>query len=167
MGLTWDRVDLKVGIIRLDPGERKNEEVRTVYLNDEMMREMVTLHTKRRQGCPYVFHGNGQLIKRFTRPCKTACKKAGLEEKLFHDFIRTSARNDIRAGIPERVVMKTKGWKTRSVLDRYNILNDQDLKEAALKQQAFMDSKGVTEKMVTKTVTISDQAVSFNAQVNA
>lgn len=153
LNLTWDRVDLKQGIISLNPGETKNDEARTIYLNDELKGEMRALYINRRSGCRYVFQRNGERIKRFTRAWRTACKSAGLNGRLFHDFRRTSARNDIRAGIPERVVMKTKGWKTRSVLDRYNIVNVQDLKEAALKQQVFIDSQTIPE-MVTKTVTM-------------
>ena len=36
LGLIWDKVDLKQGIFTLDPGETKNEEGRTLYLNEEL-----------------------------------------------------------------------------------------------------------------------------------
>jgi integrase len=141
LNLTWDKVDLKQGIITLNPGETKNEKARTIYLNEELAREMRTLYANQRLGCPYVFHRDGKKIKRITRAWGTACIKAGLCEplrdeksdpvirkskkgkekivmvptKLFHDFRRTGVRNMVRAGVSERVAREISGHKTRSV----------------------------------------------------
>jgi len=184
--LTWNKVDLKQGTIRLDFGETKNKEARTIYMNEELFKEMKALHSQRRLGCPYVFHRNGNKIKRFTRTWNRACIKAGLwrplkdsdgksvvvkrkdgsEElvkvptKIFHDFRRTAVRNMIRAGIPERVAMMISGHKTRCVFDRYNIVSDQDLREAAMKQQSFINSQN-SDEMVTILVTV-DQKLAKN-----
>ena len=155
---TWDKVDLEQGTVRLDPGEAKNEEARILYMPDELLQEIRKLHGQRRLGCPYVFHRDGQPIKDFRGSWDSACIKAGLFEvvkdeqgsetkvptKIFHDFRRTAIRDMVRSGTPERVAMEISGHKTRSVFDRYNIVSDQDLREAANRKQAYHEKQDST-----------------------
>ncbi|MGD8764477.1 MAG: site-specific integrase [Desulfobacteraceae bacterium] len=145
-GLTWSQVDLAQGIVRLEVGETKNDDARTVYLDDELneiFRRQWESRKENKKLVPYVFtnkDGEGR-IKDFRGAWNAACKKAGIGKRLFHDFRRTAVRNMIRSGIPERVAMMISGHKTRSVFDRYNIVSDADLKIAAQKQESYLETQ--------------------------
>jgi integrase len=154
--LTWSQVDRDQGIVRLEPGEAKNDEARTVYLDDEVKEVFVAQWESRKKSgklLPYVFLNKQgtDRVKRFDKAWATACRKAKIGTRLFHDLCRTAVRNMVRAGIPERVAMMVSGHKTRSVFERYNIVSDTDLKMASQRQDEYL--KG---QMVTKTVTTAN-----------
>lgn len=144
--ITWTHVDLNQDIVRLEVGETKNDEGRTVYLDDEskdIFNHQWKLRKEKGVLIPYVFPnqiGTGP-IKDIRRSWFTALKKAGLQRRLFHDFRRTAVRNMVRSGIHERVAMMISGHKTRSVFDRYNIVNQTDLKIAAKRQAEYMENQ--------------------------
>lgn len=157
LSLTWAHVDQKQGIVRLEPGTTKNDEGRTVYL-DEELKAVIEEQWERRirlgSALPWVFlnrEGTGR-IPRIKGTWETACRRAGTPGKLFHDFRRTACRNMVRAGVPERVAMMISGHKTRSVFERYNIVSDTDLKLAAAKQEAYLQT--VTGKGTGKVTPI-------------
>lgn len=144
--LRWNQVDLENSIVRLETGETKNDEARTVYLDKEL--QEVFLAQKARQKelskiSNYVFPNEDgtDKIRNFRKSWKSACKKAKIGDKLFHDFRRTAVRNMVRAGIPERVAMMISGHKTRSVFERYNVVSETDLRVASQKQEAYLEAQ--------------------------
>jgi integrase len=158
-GLRWSNVDAAAGIIRIDT--TKSGEPRTLpysvlpALADLIAhRRDVTDQVQRRRGIvvPWVFHRNGERIRYWRRAWTSACIAAGLGQEIRdpatghlvgkvalrvpHDYRRSAARNLSRAGVPEGVIMKLCGWKTRSVFDRYRIVAERDLAEGLAKLAA-------------------------------
>ena len=77
-----------------------------------------------------------------------------------HDLRRTAVRNMIRAGISEKRAMEISGHKTRSMFDRYNITDEQDVKEDGKKLQRYLERKA---RVGTKVGTVPEEAESADS----
>lgn len=141
LSLTWGQVDVARGTVRLDPGTTKNDEGRLFPY--DVLPDLVAVIEARWKAklaleakgviCPFVFHRNGRPVKSFRKAWENACEDAGCPGKIPHDFRRTAVRNLVRAGIPEKTAMQLTGHKTRAVFDRYDIVNEADLRTAVAK----------------------------------
>jgi integrase len=145
--LEWRQVDFAAGTVRLDPGTTKNGEARTFRMTHDL-RALLEARQREREAlqaqgllCPWVFfrlvakgrRGPKQPkpIASFLKGWRAACAAAGYPGRIPHDLRRSAIRSFVRAGIPDGVAMKLSGHKTRSVFDRYNIVSESDLVDAA------------------------------------
>lgn len=147
--LRWRSVDLDAEEISLRAEETKTGVPRTIPLG--RMLEVLRIMRLRRPNDEYVF-GGARPLGNFRKRWNAACVKAGLGqiEELadgkrkyrgltFHDLRRSAVRNMVRAGVPEAVVMKITGHKTRAVFDRYNITSTDDLHDAAERRDDYVE----------------------------
>lgn len=145
LNLRWSQVDFGAGVLRLESKDTKTKRPRNIPLGPEVraLLEAWRLETMTKYpACDRVAHFDGQPIKSITRSWKTACRRAGLPGKLFHDLRRTAIRNLTKAGVDRKVAKMISGHKTDSVFERYEIMNDQDLIEAAEKVEAYLNRQG-------------------------
>lgn len=172
--LTWDHVDLRQGVIRLEPGETKNKEAREFWFDEssELRPIFRKQWSNRAVGCKYVFHRHGEPIHDFRSVWNNACRKLGLgygykatrkyvkkwESKLkpgpiLHDFRRTAIRHMMNAGVSESVAMSISGHKTNSVFKRYNITSPEDQKNAMKKVRSYLEAQRNEAGTVAGTIT--------------
>jgi integrase len=154
--LGWNQFEMEARLMHLSGRETKNGEPRKIALEGELW-EIIERRWKARKIempsgetiiAPLVFfrrHGRGvpgawAPILEFRKAWKSACEAAGVPHKLFHDFRRTAARNLRRAGVSEEVAMLITGHKSTSMFRRYNITDENDLREAMRKAQAYVQT---------------------------
>jgi len=156
-GLKWHQVDLENKSLRIERESTKNKKARTIALDGELLEAIQGQWDKRKVAaipgespallCPYVFHRNGKPIGDFRDAWDKALKETGLAGKILHDFRRTAVRNMVRSGVNENVAMKISGHKTRSVFDRYDIVDEDDLRDAARKVWEHAQNQEVAAKV--------------------
>ena len=66
------------------------------------------------------------MKKRFLR----SVQAAELHGLWFHDLRRSFITRARRVGVPESVVMRMSGHRTRAVFERYNVVDTEDLRAA-------------------------------------
>jgi hypothetical protein len=125
----------------LDPGTTKNREGRTFPFTVELEQLLKGLDADRERLqkagkiVRYVFrrHDEDEPILDFRGVWLTACEKAGLPNRIRHDFLRTAVRNLERAGVSRSAAMAMVGHKTEAIYRRYAIVDAGALREAAAK----------------------------------
>ncbi len=160
--LRWEDVDGDV--IRLRSENSKNREGRTVPLVGELADLMARRKAARRVVrkkrpvllSEFVFHRNGKCIYSIRKAWATACTFANVPGRLFHDLRRCAVRNMVRAGVPTDVARSISGHKTASIFSRYNIVAEDQKRDALERTQGYL--RAAIEQQRQKVVTTQQQA---------
>lgn len=154
--LEWDRVNLEERTVRLSAGSTKNKEARLLFMEQALLDVMADQYEQKVDDCPRVFHREGERIDDFRGAWSKACREAGIgygyrisiayakkwaaeglkPGPLYHDLRRTAVRALEAAGVPRGAAMARTGHKTESTYRRYNIINDENLRDAATRLEA-------------------------------
>lgn len=133
LNMKLGQVDLLGRTIRLNPGETKNGEGRTVTLTEACYALVAELARGKQPEDSLLTRASGEAVKDFRCAWSALTEAAKMPGLLFHDLRRSAVRNMVRRGVTERVAMRISGHKSRSVFDRYDIVSESDLADAALK----------------------------------
>ena len=158
--LTWQAFDRETWTIRLHAKDDKTGRGRVIALEGPLQEIIKRRLTLRRFGCDVIFHRDGKPVGTFYKRWKRACVLSGITERTPYDLRRTAIRNMIRGGVTEGVAMRISGHRTRLVFDRYNIVSENDLREAVTKTVAYVESLPAEQGVVP----ISKQAASGMVQ---
>jgi len=142
LGLKIGQVDLEERTISLLPGETKNDDARTVQMT-QTVHELLTASIAGRSPDQFVFvrrrsnrrAAKDEPVKDFRKAWEKATVAAHVPGLLFHDLRRTGVRNMRRRGIDDRTAMRIVGHRTHSMLYRYSIVDEEDLRDAVRKME--------------------------------
>lgn len=146
--LEWNAFDKETWTLRLHASAAKSGFGRVLALEGPLRAIIERRLRGRRLDCPVVSSRKGRRLGEFRKTWHSACRAAGLEGKLLYDLRRTAVRNMVRAGVDPAVVRKISGHRTRSVFDRYNIIDERDLRDAMVKTTAYVQALPSTPTVV-------------------
>jgi integrase len=139
--IQWPQVDFEAKLINFTARQTKGKVARSVPIYGDMERWLRKQWEDRAPDCPWVFYYRGKPIGDHMRGWRKACEAAGLPDLFFHDLRRSAVRNMKRAGVQDKVAMQISGHKTRAVFDRYNIVDEGDLGDAAQKMNEYLQQR--------------------------
>ena len=128
-GVRWHDVDLNANIIYL--ADSKNGEPRQLPFGESEVLTRIIREQRAsasafelRNGWPvlHVFNYAGRPLPEGLKRCwKSACRKVGLESRLFHDLRRSFIQRCEDLGVARSSAMKITGHRTEAVYARYAI----------------------------------------------
>ena len=132
LNLPWERVNMQVGFLDLEPKDTKTSEPRRLYFNDVLWSIFRRLYAQKSKS-GFVFTFRGRPLKDIREGFKKALERARIKNFRFHDLRHTFNTNMRKAGVDQTVIMKLTGHKSLSMFNRYNTVDQDDALEAMRK----------------------------------
>jgi integrase len=153
LGLEWERVDLREGLIWLGSNHTKNGKRRSVPLNAEAKHALIRRLSHRSATCPdsrWVFvHADGARIQDVKKSFAGACQRAGIDDFRIHDLRHTCAAWLVTAGVHLSEVRDLLGHSSVVVTERYAHLAPENVR-AAVEKLLTVSQFGHAETNVTQ-----------------
>jgi len=160
LSLTWDRVDLKLRIIKLEREQTKDDEKRFIPISDSLLSLLKNIPRDIYDN--HVFLYKGTPLKDIRASLKKACEKSDIpygrntENGItFHDLRHTFNTNMRKAGTHDTVTMDITGHSTREMFDRYNTIDEKEKMQAINTMDKMVNNGQIESASVDQNV---DQA---------
>ena len=135
LSLTWPQVDMKNKVIRLEAKDTKDREARVIPICPELFQ--VLQEIPRAVHDDHIFLYRGKPVYDIRTGLREACKEVGIEYGrgskdgfIFHDLRHCFNTYMRKAGVAESVIMSMTGHSSREMFDRYNKVDETDMKLA-------------------------------------
>ena len=177
--LKWSQIDWDANSIRLEKKQTKSKQSRVAPLYGELRSWLEAAYTARDSDCEtlvaYVPRrkkdpAKGESVEETKTAWASARIRAGVPDALIHDLRRAAVTNMLAAGISEKQAMLISGHKTRSMIDRYQIIDARDIELAGQKMAAYEIAQKKLraealerEKLRTKLRTVNADLEATNA----
>jgi integrase len=165
LGLRKRQIDFMDGWIHLE--DTKSGEPRQVKMSTKVRELLVVLVRGKEDNDPVFTRPDGGRVVDMRQDWYDLCiasklgryvtakRKNGEDYERYeglnvHDFRRSAIRNMTRRGVTEKVAMTISGHTTRSVFDRYNIVDETDLAQATEKIEAGRETAIPAARTQTK-----------------
>jgi integrase len=136
LGLTERKVFLRDRITRLSAEDTKDGEAREIPICEDLHGVLSRLPRGIHEDYP-IFSWGGKRMKGIQAGLSKACERVGIAYGrfieggfIFHDLRRTFVTDMRRAGVPESVIKEIMGHARREVIDGYNQVSMEDMRQA-------------------------------------
>ena len=139
LGLRWEQIDFKNGIIVLEAEDTKTQEKREVPLTEELL-DLLKRYTPDALGTPVFLPGRVKAWEASRPPLTGRAGRPRLRIFSFHDLRHCAITNLRKAGVSDSVIMSISGHKTHAVFRKYDRVDREDRLAAMQQAKEFNDT---------------------------